>query len=80
MTTKPKVKIENWHFAPIWGVDSPEVLWGNCFGHPLLQDGLFIHTSSIVKKDLENKTVETLNTIYELGEPHETLDTTGNVT
>lgn len=69
--SKPEVRIEDWVFGPIWGNSGPEVIFGRVYGHPnpRLPDGTEVHTSSILKKDLENNRVETLNTNYILGKP-----------
>lgn len=49
------VKLKNWYlteYSPIFFL-----AWGNCFGHPSLQDGLLIHTSPIeqIEADIPNE-------------------------
>lgn len=67
---KPEARIENWEIGTIYE-GSPEVLFGNVYGHsnPELFDGVNVHTSPIVNKDLRNNRVETKNTVYILGAP-----------
>jgi hypothetical protein len=57
MSDKPIVKITNWSIAR-------GHLFGDAYEHPRFPDGTFVQTSKIVSQ--EGKTVETLNTIYEL--------------
>lgn len=70
---KPLVRIENW--AVVQSVLSPSYeelragrhLTGNILGHPSVRNTKFIYTSRIV--NVYSGVVETLNTVYELGEP-----------
>lgn len=65
---KPRVKIENWQVIP-----SPRggyVLLGDVIDHPEL-GSIYIRTSLLVRIDFARSEAETLNTIYELGEPLE---------
>jgi hypothetical protein len=70
---KPTVKIENW--SVVDGVMSPAFrdlepgwrLTGTIFGHAELPNGI-IYTSAIVNVDTASGTVETHNTIYQLGQ------------
>lgn len=72
---KPLVRIENW--AVVQSVLSPSFeelragrhLTGNILGHASLRNTKFIYTSRIV--NVYSGVVETLNTVYELGEPSE---------
>jgi hypothetical protein len=68
------VKIENWSTG---NCDSnpflaPEItgihLRGQVYGHPGKTDGAWVKTSRI--QSINGKMIETLNTIYELGEPN----------
>lgn len=42
---------------------------GKVFGHPVMPDGKWIATSEIKNLDLVGKTIETKNTLYNLGKP-----------
>jgi hypothetical protein len=72
---KPLVAIENW--AVVDSVLSPgfqelrpgKHLMGNVLGHASLRNTKFIYTSRIV--NVYPGVVETLNTLYQLGEPSE---------
>lgn len=77
MTKPHKGKIENWFKVPFppekWAElypDDPPVLGytiiGVPVGHPTFVN--YMQTSPVIKH--EGNTIETLNTIYELGEPH----------
>lgn len=75
--SKPVVMIEGW--AVVESVTSPRFkslhpgnrLMGYALGHANLPNTKLIYTSPIVKIDLTQRLVETLNTIYRLGEPSE---------
>jgi hypothetical protein len=72
---KPLVAIENW--AVVDSVLAPgfqelrpgKHLMGNVLGHASLRKTKFIYTSRIV--NVYGGVVETLNTLYQLGEPSE---------
>jgi hypothetical protein len=70
---KPLVAIENWSvvesvIAQGYAELRPgKHLTGNVFGHASLRNTKFIYTSRIL--NVYNGVVETLNTIYQLGEP-----------
>ena len=74
---KPKVTLENW--AVIRNAPSPSFeelqpgfhLMGNAIGHADLPRLSFIYTTRISNVDKVNGLVETANTLYRLGEPHE---------
>ncbi len=56
--------IQNWY-------SFGTTVYGNLHNDPQerFEDGSFIHTSKVIKFDQENKKIETLNTLYDLGEP-----------
>jgi hypothetical protein len=58
---KASVKIENW-------IDHGSHLTGNVTGHPRIPDSTEVRTSPIIKRS--DGCIETLNTIYILGQPH----------
>ena len=72
---KPLVAIENW--AVVDSVVSPgfeelkpgKHLTGNVLGHASVRNTKFVYTSRIV--NVYNGIVETLNTLYQLGDPSE---------
>ena len=72
---KPLVAIENW--AVVDSVLSPgfkelrpgKHLMGNVLGHASVRKTKFVYTSRIV--NVYSGVVETLNTLYQLGEPSE---------
>jgi len=72
---KPLVAIENW--AVVDSVLSSgfeelrpgKHLMGNVLGHASVRNTKFVYTSRIV--NVFNGVVETLNTLYQLGEPSE---------
>lgn len=68
-------RLENWSLGYVGESEdntylAPELavcnLSGNVYGHPDFDEGEFIHTSRIMK--VEGKTVQTRNTLYELGQ------------
>lgn len=71
--SKPRVKIENWSVVDsVIATGYQELapgqrLTGNIFGHADLPNGT-IYTSAIVSVDREAGLVETLNTLYQLGQ------------
>jgi hypothetical protein len=75
---KPEVTLENWAVVrsaqyPSFEELQPGVhLMGNAMGHADRPDLSFIYTSSILNVDSVNGLVETSNTLYRLGQPHET--------
>jgi hypothetical protein len=74
---KREVTLENW--AAVRSAHSPSFealqpgvhLMGNAMGHQGLPGPSFIYTSSILNVDDVNGLVETSNTLYRLGQPHE---------
>lgn len=69
MTEKKKGgRLEGWHFD-----ENNNVLWGNLYDDPQdrFPQGTYVHTSYIVTLDVDNKIVETRNSIYELGDKHD---------
>lgn len=74
---KPVVVIENW--TVLADVSSPAFaelrqgnrLMGNVYGHTLLPHAKVVYTSPIVSVDLDQGLIETLNTIYQLGEAND---------
>jgi hypothetical protein len=77
---KREVTLENW--AVVRSAHSPSFeelrpgahLMGVAMGHPTRPGLDFIYTSRIVNVDNANRLVETSNTLYRLGEPHETYN------
>jgi hypothetical protein len=73
-TAKPCVKLEDWAVVPTQHIVSyrelrpGNLLVGKVFGHPKIQEGMFILTSRIISCDKNNKFAETKNTAYRLGE------------
>jgi hypothetical protein len=75
---KREVTLENW--AAVRSAHSPSFedlqpgvhLMGNAVGHDDLSDLSVIYTSRILNVDNANGLVETSNTLYRLGQPHET--------
>jgi hypothetical protein len=75
---KREVTLENW--AAVQSAHSPSFeelkpgvhLMGNAIGHQGLPGLSFIYTSIILKVDDVKGLVETSNTLYRLGQPHET--------
>lgn len=71
---KPLVTMENW--AVVQNVISPSYealqpgkhLMGYVFGHARLPNRKFIYTSPILRVNINERLVETLNTVYQLGE------------
>lgn len=57
---KQEARLENWF-------KDGHMYWGNAYGHPKFKDGCFLHTSAIVKENLEAGVIETLHTYYKLG-------------
>jgi hypothetical protein len=75
---KNEVTLENW--AAVRSVHSPSFeelqpgvhLMGTAIGHEDLPGLSFIYTSRVLSVDDPNGLVETSNTLYRLGQPHET--------
>ena len=67
--TKPfRGVIENWKVVDWCKSTGEKVVTGAIFGdEDRFEDGTFIRTSAIVKLDYENKKLETLNSLYDLG-------------
>ncbi len=69
---KPIVKIENWSavgsvvFEGFCPLEPGQRLTGDVMGHTNLRNGS-IYTSAILNVDLDNRLVETRNTLYQLG-------------
>ena len=63
--------IQNWK-EHVWDASMGEVVvMGNIFGdEDRFEDGTSIRTSAIVKLDYENKKLETLNSLYDLGKEY----------
>lgn len=60
--------LENWRYD-CWCKSTEEyVIRGDIYGDTSWPDGLFLRTSLVIKLDEDNKIVETMNTIYKLGE------------
>jgi len=72
---KPLVTIENWAVVQSAGLQSYQELQpgyrltGYVFGHANLPNTKVICTSPILNVDLSQRLVETINTMYQLGEP-----------
>jgi hypothetical protein len=70
---KPIVRIENWSvvssvlFRGYRQLEPGARLTGDVMGHTNLRNGS-IYTSAILNVDLENRVVETHNSLYQLGE------------
>jgi hypothetical protein len=73
---KPLAKIDNWSVVGsvvLEGyreLEPGQRLTGEVLGHTDLPNGI-IYTSAILSIDLENRQVETRNTVYELGRVNE---------
>jgi hypothetical protein len=59
---KPRVQIDNWRIV---GFGEHQILVGQVFGHERIDNGRWTRTSLI--EEVRDDEVETLNTIYELG-------------
>ncbi|HTY85018.1 MAG TPA: hypothetical protein VMB19_12420 [Silvibacterium sp.] len=76
---KPLVAIENWAVVDsvlssgYEALQPGKHLMGNVLGHASLRNTKLIYTSRIV--NVYNGVVETLNTLYQLGEPSEEYKT-----
>lgn len=70
VSSKPTACIDQWTLVKT--PDGGRVLLGKISGHPQQERFLmsFQHTSYLIREDYENGMVETLNTIYLLGQPH----------
>lgn len=70
--TKPfRGVIQIWKVVDYCKSTGEKVVTGNIFGdEDRFEDGTFIRTSAIVKLDYENKKLETLNSVYELGKEY----------
>lgn len=65
-------RIDNWKVQTRESVEDGHtyfILEGIVTGHPYIPDGRFVRTTSIREFDLKNGTVQTSNTLYELGDP-----------
>lgn len=67
--TKPTVRIKDWYITG-------GRLFGVAINHPQLPHDGDVMTSPLVSVDLPNNTVETMNTIYKLENPHATINKT----
>ena len=71
--SKPTVFIDDWAvvksgaYVAYEELEPGHVLTGKVFGHDRLAEGKSIFTSSIVRVDHDHRTVETKNTVYQLG-------------
>jgi len=76
---KPLAKIDNWSVVGsvvLEGyreLEPGQRLTGEVLGHTNLPNGI-IYTSAILSIDLENRVVETRNTVYELGQVNENYE------
>jgi hypothetical protein len=61
------MRIENWEVEDL--AKGGQWIVGRVYDSPSHSDGKYIHTSRIVELDLKNRTVTTLNSVYELGTP-----------
>ncbi len=71
-TQKPQVKLEDWAVVPKQRGEYRELrpgnlLVGRAFGHPRIQEGVFIFSSPITSFDADRRIAETKNTSYRLG-------------
>ena len=68
---KPRAHLENWSLANPDAYTAPEIQVGVgvVTGHTKFSDGAKIKTGLVAKLDLEHKTLETHNTVYNLGLP-----------
>lgn len=71
---KRNARIENWSIFNLADISNPlslsggyTSLLGDVYGHGSFDDGIFIVSSNIVKIDIPNNLVETMNTNYDLG-------------
>lgn len=71
---KPQVKLEDWAVVPgkqpgeYQELRTGNLLVGRAFGHPRIQEGVFIFSSPITSFDADNRIAETKNTLYLLGQ------------
>jgi hypothetical protein len=69
------IKLENWSIVFIKPHDyaAPELIYsclkGNVYNHPKFEGGKYIKTSKLRKLNSKERTAETFNTEYSLGEP-----------
>jgi len=56
-----KATLKNWRFDPYH-----PMLWGDCYGHPLIEDGEHVHTAQIEYLNEEQTKAISLNTIWTL--------------
>lgn len=59
---------EQWFVVPYYGDTNRMVVEGAIVGDPEWGDKPYLRTSLIVSIDLETNTLETINTVYKLGE------------
>lgn len=59
MSDRQTAELYDWYY---WN----GLLYGTVKGHPLIDDGAFVHTSLVLSIDFENKTARTKNTDYTL--------------
>lgn len=62
--------IDGWDIVNFRGDPDSKVVIGHVKNDGVWGDEPYLRTSLIVSIDLENKVLETLNTIYTLGEPY----------
>lgn len=66
---KQTAKLEKWTIEKrSFSNEEYEILRGYVSGHPKLPDGMYVTTSPIEKR-VGERTIETKNTLYNLGEP-----------
>lgn len=66
--------IENWSYLCWSKSQELYVVYGEIYNDCCWQEGYFIRTSVVVKIDREAKILETLNTLYTLGEEYKEDD------
>lgn len=65
-------RLENWYEKTITyesGKPSESVVFGNVYDDPRWSDGTKVRTSLVVSLNEDQRTLETMNTNYSLGEP-----------
>jgi hypothetical protein len=76
--SKPLVRIENWAVVQksialnFEELQPGKHLIGTVVGHRTLPNAECVYTSPILSVDVDERRVETRNTVYQLGEPSET--------
>lgn len=65
-TLRQTAHLEDWSIQEL-GLTGDAVLFGTVSGHPLLEDGKVVRTSTIL--EISDRWARTQNTDYTLGEP-----------